>query len=139
MAKDYSLFKGYSTNSVRYKTKRKDEQESKRINQVAVLKQIEKELLNFENLTEEEISVLEKRRDSLLKYCRVENNRDLTQDFIPFRLDSRTVIFIRKKNLFKPKWVSRIGRKRIEARLKEYENIKNKKPEGIIYWNPFLY
>lgn len=138
MAKDYSLFRGYTTESVRYKTRRKDEQDNKKANQIRVLNQIEKELEEAFNLTDFEISILEKRRDTLLKYCRVLDTRDLTQDFIPFKIDIKTVIFIRKKNLFKNKWVARLGKTRIEKRLAQYEEIKHKKPEGIPYWNPFL-
>lgn len=138
MAKDYSYFKGYTTDSVRYKTKRKDEQKNKKANQLAVLKKIELELKNFHNLTEDEVDALEKRRESILKNYKIECTRDLKQDFIPFRTDKKTVIFIREKHLFKAKWLSRLGKPRIEERLRKYNKIKHKKPKGMIYWNPFI-
>lgn len=135
---NYSLFDGYTKSSKRYRTKRQDEKRVRKKNVKRVLKQIEKELLHPENFTIEEYAALEKRAETLRKEFPIENKKDTTQNFIPFKVDHKTVIFVREKHCFKAKWLARFGRKRIEETIEAYHEELPKKPEGMIYWNPFI-
>lgn len=134
----YSLFDGYTTKSKRYRTKRADEKANRRKNALKVLKLLEKQLLHPDNFTEEEYNALEKRANSLRKEFPIENKRDLSQHFIPFRVDYKTVVFVREKHCFKAKWLARFGRTRIEQTVEAYYKELPNKPEGVNYWNPFL-
>lgn len=74
-----------------------------------------------------------------MQNVKVTNNRDYTQNFIPFRFNKETIFFIREKNCFKKKWIDIFGKEFIQNRIKEYKKIIEKKPKGVIYWNPFIY
>jgi len=138
MSKGYSLFDGYTKQTKRYRTKRADEKKVRKGNLKRILKQIEKELLNPENFTVEEYAALEKRAETLRKEFPIKNKKDLSQHFIPFQTDYKTVVYVREKHCYKAKWLARFGRKRIDETIKAYHKELHKKPEGMIYWNPFI-
>lgn len=136
---NFVLFDGYEgKSSTRYQTKRALELKNKNENAEKQLKLLELALSNLSNLTDDEILIYEKRYASLLKLFKQTKTKDLNQLFIPFRLDSRTVVFIREKNCFRPKWTKLIGEDFIEKRITDYKNILFKKPKDVIYWNPFF-
>jgi hypothetical protein len=133
----FLLFEGYDRNSTRYQTKRGFELEDRKEKVIQHLELLETILAN-PTLSEDEIDIYEKRYRSLKKLLKLDKKKDLNQLFIPFRIDGRTVVYIREKNCMKNKWVKLIGKKRIEKTIKEYKAILHKKPEGVIYWNPFF-
>lgn len=134
---NFALFDGYDKTSTRYQTKRAFEVQKKNIKAKEQLKLLEHLLSKPEELDDDELLVYEKRYKSLLKLFKVVKNKDLNQLFIPFIIDHRTVIYIREKYCFKPKWVNKFGKKFIEERIKMYKEILEHKPKETIYWNPF--
>ena len=58
-------------------------------------------------MSDVELVILEKRYNSLKRLFKVANTRDLTQVFVPFRIDARTVVYIREKNWYEWRDISR--------------------------------
>ena len=132
-----SLFEGYQKKSKRYQTRRSEEIQQRDKNAYKQLLELEKTINSPGNMSDVELVILEKRYNSLKRLFKVANTRDLTQVFVPFRIDARTVVYIREKNCLKPKWVKKLGRKFIEGRIKDFKKKLHAKPKEIIYWNPY--
>ncbi len=133
----FGLFSGYEKKSKRYNTKRRAEIKAKEKNKLSVYNKLKEILANPSGVDPDDLEVYRKRFNSLQDFSN-RKETDLSQNFIPFRVDFRTVVFVREKNCFKPKWLAKFGRKHIEKRISDFKEVLHKKPDGATYWNPFF-
>lgn len=133
--KSYSLFEGYEkANGKGYQTKRSEEKRLSSTRAKQLLAEYEKSIEEGVELTSEDW----KRYRSLKQRYKVKKKIvDSNELRIPFFDDDKTIRYIREKNCFNKKWINKYGRELIEARIAEYKKLLHKKPEGVIYWNPF--
>ena len=129
----------HKTKSVRYQTKRSGEVKSRDSRGIKLMEELEEMLKTPSLFSDEDLDLYEKRYKSLCEKYKKNKPRNLEeQNHIPFRIDGKTLVWIREKNLYRTKWTTLIGIKNIKKRLKEYHELLPKKPKGMIYWNPFL-
>lgn len=133
--KSYALFDGYEKHSGKnYQTKREEEKRISAKNAKRKLAEFEKMIDDGEELTAED----KKRYRSLKDRYKVKKTpKDPNVIRVPFHSDEKnTIRYIRLENCFKPKWIEKYGRKRIEQTIAWYKSQLHKKPKDAIYWSP---
>jgi len=135
---DYSLFKGYESRSGKsYQAKRSEEKKISERNVKLMILKLEEQLAE-PDLDIEEFTILQKRYKSLKERFKIKKtSKDLNELRIPFQEDNKTIRYIREKNCFKPKWIAKYGKERIERTIEAFKQQMFKKPENTLYWNPF--
>ena len=137
MAKRY-VFDGEDWNklSSRYQTRRRQEKIKKEAEQQRKLDEYKEILNNPDKHDEETLRLTQLKYKTLLRNVKVVKQED-TELRIPLRLDERTVVFVRERNIFKTKYVTKFGAKWLKARVEQFKALLPLKPESIVYWNPF--
>jgi hypothetical protein len=85
----------------------------------------------------DDVAIAEKRYKSLIKNYKVDKSPTVDIPEIPFRLDHKTVLWIKKTRCFKTKHVKLFGLSYIKKRIKEYEELRKEKNIQYKYWNPY--
>ncbi|MCS7317134.1 MAG: hypothetical protein NZZ41_02275 [Candidatus Dojkabacteria bacterium] len=139
MGKKY-IFDGEDWNklSPRYQTRRRQEKIKKEVEQKRKLEEYKAILENPENYDQEFLRLTELRYKTLLRNVKVNKEPEEDNELrIPLRIDQRTVIFVRERDIFKAKYVNRFGLEWLRLRVERYKALLPYKPESIVYWNPF--
>lgn len=137
MAKRY-VFDGEDWNklSSRYQTRRRQEKIKKEAEQQRKLEEYKEILNNPDQYDDETLRLTQLKYKTLLRNVKVVKQED-TELRIPLRLDERTVVFVRERNIFKTKYVTKFGVKWLKARVEQFKALLPLKPDSIVYWNPF--
>lgn len=137
MTKRY-VFDGEDWNklSTRYQTRRRQEKIKKEAEQKKKIEEYKRILENEEDYDEETVRLTRLKYNTLLRNVKVEKQEE-SGICIPLRIDTKTVIFVRERNIFKPKYVSKFGLKWLKNRVEQFKKLLQFKPENIVYWNPF--
>ena len=137
MGKKY-VFDGEDWNkmSSRYQTRRRQEKIKKEADQQKKLEEYRLILEQPEHHDEETLRVTQLKYKTLLRNVKVVKQEE--QELrIPLRLDERTVVFVRERNIFKTKYVTKFGAKWLKERVEQFKKLLELKPQNIVYWNPF--
>lgn len=122
---DYSDIKKSKKNN--YASRKKFENDIKQKNIVKNFKILEEILENPDDLTEKELDIAIKRYKSLKQYIKVQKSDNCKEQLrIPFEMvvdNKKTIVYIREKNCFRPKWVKLFGKAHIKKRIQEYKSL----------------
>lgn len=114
----------FNQKSKRYQTLRVQEKLEKQVKFERLFEEYSKQLNDEEylnTLSEEALRVLKLKYKTILRTRKVQKREDELE--IPFRIDGKTIIYIRESNVLKTKWVKLFGRDYINERVKSYKSI----------------
>lgn len=126
-----AYFEGYKDNKFGdYQSRRKYEIEQREENRKKTLSKL-KNKKKKQKLTKREASILK----TLEKDYGNKKPKDYSQHMIPVREDHKTLRYIRLRNLYKDKWVSKFGKDKLDKCKENYFKTLDSKPDEAVYWD----
>jgi hypothetical protein len=117
----------YNAKSKRYQTLRKQEREEKQFKFDRLFELYTQQLNDPEyvaSLSPEELRVLNLKYKTILRTRKVEKREEKELE-IPFRIDGKTIVYIRESKVFDKRWVDCFGRTYIKQRVENYKKLNN--------------
>jgi hypothetical protein len=118
----------YNAKSKRYQTLRKQEKDEKEA-KFNRLFEIYTQQLNdpdyVASLSAEELRVLNLKYKTILRTRKIEKKKQKELE-IPFRVDGKTIVYIRESQVFNQRWVELFGRTYIKQRVNNYKKLLTK-------------
>ena len=125
-------FEGYKEHTNKgYQSKRRFEVQQREENRKEEYARLKKKLSNGKKLTKRESTIF----NTLEKDYGDKAVKDYSQHMIPVREDHKTVRFIRLRNLYLEKWVTRYGRDKLDKCKENYFKTLGHKPDEAVYWD----